>query len=54
MKTATLLLSSLFFLPNISAATLHIGVGHPYATFEQAAAVAVAGDTLLFHGGIHL
>jgi hypothetical protein len=54
MRTSTYLLSSLFFLQNLSATTLHIGSGFPYANFEQAASVALPGDTILFHAGTHL
>ncbi len=53
MKTFTFFLSCFLFLQNISAATLHIGQGHPYTDFEQAAAAALPGDTILFHAGVH-
>ncbi len=53
MRTFTFLLPSLFFLPNILASTLHIGSGFQYANFEQAAAAAQPGDTILFHEGTH-
>lgn len=35
------------------AATLHIGSGQPYASIQQAAAVARPGDTLLIHTGTY-
>ena len=53
MRTSTFFFTSLFFLQNISAVTLHIGAGFPYSNFEQAAMVAQPGDTILFHEGNH-
>ena len=54
MKHFLLLLTftSLFTLKPL-AATLHIGSGQTYATFEAAAADAQPGDTILFHAGTH-
>lgn len=51
-KFATLSLLA-FCALTAQATTLHIGPGHPYATFEQAATDAQPGDTILFHGGTH-
>lgn len=54
MKKSRLLLSFLLLMTAFAhSATLHIGPGQAFATFEQAAAVAMPGDTLLFHGGTH-
>jgi len=53
MRTHTLLLSLSLSVSLASAATLHVGQGHPYVTFEQAAAAAQPGDTILFHAGNH-
>ena len=53
MRTYVYLLSGLFFLQNLSAASLHIGMGFPYANLEEAAANATPGDTIFFHEGIH-
>ncbi len=53
MKKFALLLSYAIFLVEVHATTLHIGSGYPYPTFEQAAADAQPGDTLLFHAGVH-
>jgi len=36
------------------AATLHIGSGFPYSNFEDAAADAEPGDTIMFHEGHYL
>ena len=35
-----------------SANTLHVGIGQPYPNFEDAAAEALPGDTILVHEGI--
>ena len=35
------------------AATLHVGMGQPYANLEAAAAAADPGDTILIHGGTY-
>ncbi|MEO1258775.1 MAG: right-handed parallel beta-helix repeat-containing protein [Bacteroidota bacterium] len=52
MRTSAFLLSSLFLLQITSATTLHIGSGYPYNNFEEAAAIAQPGDTILFHEGV--
>lgn len=46
---------AIFLIASLSAhsATLHIGLGFAYANFEAAAADALPGDTIIFHGGIH-
>ena len=53
MRTSAFLLSSLFFFQTIFANSLHIGNGFSYTNFEEAAAVAQPGDTILFHEGMH-
>ncbi len=53
MKTSTFFLSCFLLTQNTLAGTLHIGQGHPYTDFEQAAAAAQPGDTIFFHAGTH-
>ncbi|MCB0521331.1 MAG: right-handed parallel beta-helix repeat-containing protein [Lewinellaceae bacterium] len=53
MRKSALFLSFSFSISVATASTLHIGQGFPYANFEQAAAVAQPGDTILFHAGTH-
>lgn len=54
MKTSPLPAAVFFLLSfSLKSATLHIGPSQTFATFEQAAAAAQPGDTLLFHAGTH-
>jgi hypothetical protein len=51
MRTTILSLLILGMSQHADAITLHVGIGQPYATIEQAAPEAVPGDTLLVHAG---
>ncbi len=53
MRTYSTFLAILTFSFQLNATTLHIGQGQQFANFEQAAAVAMPGDTILFHAGVH-
>jgi len=54
MKTTASIFFCLSLFQNIHGASLHVGQGHPFTDFEQAAAVAQAGDSIVFHAGLHI
>lgn len=53
MRTNTLIILLLGIFQQVTATTLHVGIGQPYSTIEQAAPDADPGDTLLVHAGVY-
>ncbi len=51
MRTTIVSVMLLGIFQQVAAITLHVGIGQPYPTIEQAAPEADPGDTLLVHGG---
>ncbi len=52
MRTTIIMLLTFSIISQVSAITLHVGLGYPYNSLEQAATNAVPGDTILVHQGV--
>lgn len=53
MRTTIVSIMLLGIFQQVAAITLHVGIGQPYSTIEQAAPDANPGDTILVHAGVY-